>query len=95
MDSIEESYIKHIKTTQQRLQSQPSIKDRIYSLMTHHRDIIELSGRAHCLECSSDINSGDIQEWTDLNTTGICPICGVDKLIPIITKETLDQSYDL
>jgi rubredoxin len=89
------SYEKCIKKTQENLDNLPSIKDRIYSLMTYHKDIIELSGMAHCLECSSDIKSGDIQEWTDLNTTGICPICGVDKLIPSITKETLDQSYEL
>jgi hypothetical protein len=95
MESIEESYGRYVEMTRQRIQQQPSIKDRIYSLMTHHRDMIELSGRAVCLECSSTMTLEEIQDWTDLGTTGICPHCGVDTLIPLISKETLERSRDL
>jgi hypothetical protein len=91
-ESIHNSYLRYIDRTRETLKNLPSPRERIYSLMTHHRDLIELSGRAICLECSSEMKSEDIKEWTDLNTTGICPECGIDKLIPIIDRETLEKT---
>lgn len=92
---MELDYQKYMREMKERINSLPSIKARIYSFMTNHRDMIELSGEAHCLECGADTPCEEIVEWTDLNTTGICPRCGVDKLVPVLSAEMLNKSYAL
>jgi hypothetical protein len=43
-----------------------------------------------CYFCRSYVKKEDIEEFTDSNQTAICPVCGIDSIIPFeVDKETL------
>ena len=46
-----------------------------------HRAEIEASTRCACFFCFRVFPSAEIKAWTDVNTTALCPKCGVDAVI--------------
>jgi hypothetical protein len=46
-----------------------------------HRAEIEASTRCACFFCFRVFPSAEIKAWIDVNTTALCPGCGVDAVI--------------
>lgn len=46
-----------------------------------HRKQIEASDRCGCFYCLSVFLPVEITEWVDLDTTAVCPKCGIDSVI--------------
>jgi hypothetical protein len=64
-----------------------------------HREEILISSICGCFYCLSTFIPQAIQEWTDKDTTAICPHCGIDAVIGSesgypITKEFLTEMYN-
>ena len=47
----------------------------------NHREELEASDLAGCFYCCGVFSSGIIDEWTDDDTTALCPKCGIDSVI--------------
>lgn len=61
---------------------------------------IESSLICGCYFCVSIFNSKDIKDWADEGETAICPLCGIDAIVPdekdvSLTKEYLQKIHDL
>ena len=58
----------------------------------HNRSQIKAAEQCGCYSCLQVCSSKDIVGWTDDSKTGLCPHCGIDCLLPSITKiEELKQ----
>jgi len=49
---------------------------------THHHCKLVKHGSAFCLYCFGQYPTRDIKEWTDDNSTAICPECSIDAVVP-------------
>lgn len=60
------------------------------ALCSHHRSAIEGSRSVGCFHCEQSFEPGRITTWLDepaqevdrMGQTAICPICGVDAVLP-------------
>jgi hypothetical protein len=50
------------------------------------------ANKVYCFYCKKEMNYKDIKEFIDNNSTGICPHCGIDSLLPDSIDETIDDS---
>lgn len=48
---------------------------------SQHRTEIEASTRCACIFCFRVFPSAEIKAWIDVNTTALCPGCGVDAVL--------------
>lgn len=48
---------------------------------SQHRAEIEASTKCACFFCFRVFPSTEIKAWTDVNTTALCPGCGVDAVL--------------
>lgn len=69
---------------------------------SHHREEILASKECGCFSCQRIFSTDEIEDWTDDNTTAICPYCGTDAVIPNIKRivtvtpqllKTLNEKY--
>jgi hypothetical protein len=60
---------------------------------SHHRDEIERSERCGCFYCLESFLPGEINEWTDDNTTAMCPRCGIDAVIGSASGFALSNEF--
>ncbi len=63
---------------------------------TKHRHVMEKSETAGCFYCLEVFPTGEVKEWTDGQTTALCPKCGIDSVIPStpdfpVTEDVLKQ----
>ena len=54
---------------------------KLHKHAINNRESISKSKKCGCFYCKKTFNPQDIVEWTDEETTAICPICGVDSVI--------------
>ncbi|WP_394692016.1 cytoplasmic protein [Hyphobacterium sp.] len=47
----------------------------------YHRAEIERSQHCGCFSCLAVFEPSEIAEWTDEETTALCPKCGIDAVI--------------
>ncbi|POP71635.1 cytoplasmic protein [Pseudomonas syringae] len=52
-----------------------------HQLCKNHRVQIEASDRCGCFYCLGVFSPVEITEWVDLDTTALCPKCGIDSVI--------------
>ena len=64
------------------------MKESIYNI-----DEIKKSSKCGCYFCISVQNSADVVEFVDDGTTGLCPNCGIDSLLP--NETNLDTLAEL
>lgn len=57
-----------------------------------HRKELEEAGNGSCYCCISTFPVEDIREYIDAGETVLCPLCGVDSVLPgIIDTQTLEE----
>ena len=52
-----------------------------YEVSSRHRQILQDSTLCGCFYCLETFQYTQIQAWTDLANTAICPYCGIDAVI--------------
>ena len=52
---------------------------------SHNHAAIDNGIPCGCYFCLSVFDGGEISKWTDEGTTAVCPICGVDAVLPGVT----------
>lgn len=59
---------------------------------TNNREALKATLHASCYCCIKTFNSSDIVDWADYGRTAVCPLCGVDAIVPgIIAIEVLQR----
>ena len=66
----------------------------------YHRVEIERSQKCGCFHCEAIFDPDQIEDWTDDNTTALCPLCGIDSVIGDrsgfeITKRFLEEMHEV
>ena len=64
-----------------------------HSFCKNHRAQIEASDRCGCFYCLSVFSPADITEWVDLDTTALCPRCGIDSVIGSASGAPVDSAF--
>lgn len=64
-----------------------------------NKKLIEQAQNVGCFHCCKIFDSKDIKDFTDNESTAICPLCGVDAIIPdncgvIISEEILKKAKE-
>ena len=54
---------------------------RAHKHSSNHRDELQRSRQCGCFFCLSIYPPGRIEDWTDEETTALCPNCGIDSVI--------------
>lgn len=54
----------------------------IHKRCSKHRDEIATTDTCGCFYCQKLFHPREIKEWTDQQTTAICPHCGIDSVLP-------------
>ena len=65
--------------------------NKLHSYASNNKELIMKANRVHCFYCKSNISYKDIKEYIDNDSTGICPYCGVDSLLPDSMDELIDE----
>ncbi len=69
---------------------------RLHTYSTHNRALIESADRCYCFNCKRILDSREITAYTDADgdegQTAVCPMCGVDAIIPDSIEEPLDET---
>jgi hypothetical protein len=47
-----------------------------------HRENVERSKLVGCFYCRSTFSPANIREWIDDGETALCPLCGIDAVLP-------------
>lgn len=55
-----------------------SLEEIVHKHASHHRDELLASEVCGCFNCVEMFPPGEITDWTDDDTTAICPRCGID-----------------
>ncbi len=66
---------------------------RAHKHCSRHRSEIERSERCGCFYCLESFPPREIQEWTDSDTTAMCPRCGIDSVIGSASGFSLSQQF--
>ena len=64
-----------------------------HQLCKNHRAQIEASDRCGCFYCLSVFSSAKITEWVDLDTTALCPKCGIDSVIGSASSAPVNPEF--
>jgi len=65
-----------------------------HGLSSLHRNQLAHVGRGGCFYCLALFDTAEIIDWTDDEQTALCPLCGIDAVLPAteeITPEFLKQ----
>jgi len=57
-------------------------------LSSGHRMLLEHASVCGCYHCCDTFDQSKIKEWIDRETTALCPMCGVDAVIPLSFSES-------
>ncbi len=58
------------------------IYDKIHKLSLNNKKLLSELDSASCFYCLNSFPTADIKEWVDDEKTALCPICGIDSVIP-------------
>ena len=64
-----------------------------HRLSKNHRVEIEASDCCGCFYCLSVFSPADITEWVDLDTTAVCPRCGIDSVIGSASGAPVNSAF--
>ncbi len=54
----------------------------LHRLSNRHRTAVTLSHTCGCFYCCDTFNPQQVKEWTDAGCTALCPLCGIDAVLP-------------
>lgn len=86
-----------MKTNDEILDSIPEPYRSAHKECSWHREKLLAGRRAGCFYCLSIFDPEMIMEWTDDEQTAMCPICGIDSVLPDsadLTKEFLKRMHE-
>ena len=74
---------------------------RIHRHCGWHEEEVKNSKVCGCFSCLNIFPSSDIKEWIDepencprgAGKTAVCPVCGIDAVLPESTDYTLNQEF--
>jgi len=66
---------------------------RAHKNCSRHRSEIERSERCGCFYCLESFLPGEIKDWTDDDTTAMCPRCGIDSVIGSASGFSLSEEF--
>lgn len=71
---------------------------KLHKTTFKNKELLDTTNKCACCSCNHFLKTSDIKEWTDDALTAICPLCGVDAIIPItvenpITEDDLEKLY--
>lgn len=74
--------------------------DEAALLAMHRRSVRNrdrVQGRCGCFNCRSLFDAGQVTRWTDEEQTALCPVCGMDAVVPEegapLTQAMLEQMH--
>ena len=62
------------------------VLEEVHKLSRNNRSLIEASTVAHCFYCRKSYESSKIETWVDNETTALCPLCGIDSVLPSVSQ---------
>jgi hypothetical protein len=71
-----------------------SIAKKLHLLSTKNKDLLKLVDTAGCYYCCKHFPPSTIKEWIGAGECALCPLCGIDSVLPDPTDETLKAMYD-
>jgi hypothetical protein len=66
---------------------------RAHKNCSRHRGEIERSEQCGCFYCLQSFLPSEIEEWTDSDTTAMCPRCGIDSVIGSASGFSLSREF--
>ena len=64
--------------------------EKLQQCMKNNYELLRSAGKAECVHCSHKFNVKERLETTDESTV-ICPNCGVDSVLPILTPKLMKK----
>lgn len=71
----------------------PETLQDAHRFSSHHRDSLESSDLCGCFHCATTFRSVEIEEWTDGDSTALCPYCGIDAVLGDIDVPDLSVDF--
>lgn len=68
-----------------------SLLKHLHTYSSHNRKWVDTSMVCHCFSCKRQVPREDVVRFIDDGQTALCPICGVDALLPDGIDEPLDE----
>lgn len=66
----------------------------LHTLSSKHKALLEREEKCCCFYCTQSFDTGEIKEWTDKGLTALCPLCGIDAVLPgVLTDEDMQAMY--
>lgn len=65
---------------------------KLHTYSSNNKELIMKANRVHCFHCKSNMSYRDIKEYIDNDSTGLCPYCGIDSLLPDSIDDNIDDS---
>ena len=56
--------------------------ERAHKFSSNHRHLLENSAVCGCFHCGEMFTSDEITSWIDNDQTALCPVCGIDSILP-------------
>lgn len=56
-----------------------------------NRQQLEMSKKAGCYYCLSIFNPSEIEEWTGIDDSALCPKCGIDSVLGDTSPYSIDK----
>ena len=66
---------------------------RAHKHSSNHRDELLQSDLCGCFFCLSIYPPGQIEEWTDEDTTALCPKCGIDSALGSASGFPIEREF--
>lgn len=65
--------------------------EKLHARASNNKELIMNANKVYCFHCKKEMSYKDIVEYIDNDSTGICPHCGVDSLLPDSIDELIDE----
>ena len=60
----------------------------LHAFSCHHADLLKEYALLGCFHCQGVFSLADVEELTDRGQTALCPLCGIDAVIPLVQHTT-------
>ena len=72
-----------------------AILNYLHSISSLHRPVLERETDACCFYCQGSFEVSEITLWTDQGQTALCPLCGIDSVLPgTLEPALIEEMYE-
>jgi len=68
--------------------------DNFHKQTTNNKELLQEAQQGVCIYCKNINDYNNIDEYIDDGQTALCPHCGIDAMMLIQEKETLDELHE-